>query len=217
MGWGPLLLCCWPGLPGLWYRGRWSSLLVAIVFAILLNLTLVVSFIWTGLFFDETFPAIAWPILLLIWMTTAWVAYQNLPDFMSVPVSPDTSSVVSSEEAESTDTLFIDARREYLRGHWAESESLLQRRIKHTPRDVESHLLLATLYRHTRQFNRAAEQLDWMEKYDQAIVWKNEIARERRLLDLIMEHEQSDPELDEQLPTNNDGVVKVERVTTKFN
>lgn len=213
MGWGPLLLCCWPGLPGLWYRGRWSSLLVAIVFAVLLNLTLVVSFIWTGLFFDETFPAIAWPTLLLIWMITGWVAYQNLPDFMSVPSSSPALETESSEAIESTDTLFIEARREYLRGHWAEAESLLQRKIKHSPRDVESHLLLATLYRHTRQFQLATEQLNWMEKYDESIVWKNEIARERQLLLLIMEHEQSEPDLDEQAPTNNDGIVKVEHVT----
>ena len=27
MRWGPLLLCGWPGLPGLWYRGNTSSFL----------------------------------------------------------------------------------------------------------------------------------------------------------------------------------------------
>lgn len=213
MGWGPLLLCCWPGLPGLWYRGRWSSLMLAIVFAVLLNMTLVVTFVWTGLFADETFPAIAWPVLLLIWMGTGWIAYQNLPDFVSVPLRTVEKGSTSSKEATTTDTLFIDARREYLRGHWSEAEGLLRRRIKHVERDVESHLMLATLYRHTRQFELANEQLAWMEKFDESLVWKNEIERERQLLELIREHEQSEPDQDEHGPTNNDGVVKVNFVT----
>ena len=66
MNFGPALLCCWPGLPGLWYRGRWSSLALAIAFAVLLNLTIVSSFVWTGIFRDEAYPAVAWPVLLVI-------------------------------------------------------------------------------------------------------------------------------------------------------
>ncbi len=46
MNWGPVILCGWPGLPGLWYRGYASSLLVAFGFSILLNLAVISSFIW---------------------------------------------------------------------------------------------------------------------------------------------------------------------------
>ncbi len=207
MNWGPALLCCWPGLPGLWFRGRWSSLALAIAFAILLNLTIVASFVWTGIFRDEAYPVIAWPILLLIWFTSAVIAKRNLPDVMSL-TKDDRFTVTDEETDDAIDTLFIEARREYLKGHWNEARSLLQRQIKHHARDIESRLMLATLFRHTRQFDEAAAQLDQIEKYDPAISWKNEIARERELLRLVHEYEltQHDPAV--ALADNNDGFIR---------
>ena len=185
MGWGSLLVCCWPGLPGLWFRGSWFSLCVALVFAVLLNLTLLVTFVWTGLISDDTIAALAWPTVLMIWLAAAWTSHRNLPDFMSVP---DVAAEMAEEE-ESSDALFIDARREYLRGHWAEAEGLLKRQIQRCPRDAESRLMLATLYRHTRQFPMAAEQLSLLERFDQSLAWREEMARERELLRLIEDHE----------------------------
>ena len=185
MGWGSLLVCCWPGLPGLWYRGRWSSLCIALVFAVLLNATLLVTFVWTGLVADDTIASLAWPTVLMIWLAAAWTSHRNLPDFMSVP---DVAAEMAEDE-ESSDALFIDARREYLRGHWAEAEGLLKRQIQRCPRDAESRLMLATLARHTRQFRVADEQLALLERFDQSLVWREEIARERELLKLIEDHE----------------------------
>ena len=86
MRWGPVLLCGWPGLSGLWYRGKLSSLLVAIGFSVLLNLALISTFLWPWSL-GETFPVVAWPMILVIWATSAWVAYHRLTDVMSVPVS----------------------------------------------------------------------------------------------------------------------------------
>ncbi|QEG24082.1 tetratricopeptide repeat protein [Mariniblastus fucicola] len=207
MNWGPAILCCWPGLPGLWYRGRWSSLMLAITFAILLNLTIVASFIWTGIFNDDSFPAIAWPVLLLIWFSSVVIARRNLPDVMSL-TKDDRFPANDSEPEGAIDALFIEARREYLKGHWNEAQSLLQRQLKHYPRDIESRLMLATLFRHTRQFDEATKQLNQVEKYDPAINWKNEIARERELLRLVHEFEltQHDPAAD--LADNNDGFIR---------
>ena len=207
MNWGTALLCCWPGLPGLWYRGRWSSLALAIAFTILLNLTIVATFVWTGIFHDDAFPAIAWPVLLLIWFTSTVIAKRNLPDVMSL-TKDDRFPVTEEETDDAIDTLFIEARREYLRGHWNEAQSLLQRQLKHHARDIESRLMLATLLRHTRKFDDAAAQLDQIEKYDPAISWKNEIARERELLRLVHEYELTRYDPAAHLANNNDGFIR---------
>lgn len=203
--WGAVLLCCWPGLPGLWYRGRWSSLALAIGFSILLNLTVVASFVWTGTFQDESFPAIAWPVVLLVWFCTTVLARRNLPDVMSLTAESD-SIAIGDESEDAVDTLFIDARREYLRGHWEEALGLLSRQLKHRPRDIESRLMLATMFRHTRKFDEAATQLDHIQRYDPAVFWKDEIERERELLKLVHDFEMSS-EL-EQETTNNDGIIR---------
>ena len=214
MSWGPSLLCCWPGLPGLWYQGRWTSLILAIGFAVLLNLTLVATFIWTDLFQDDSFPAIAWPVLLLFWLATTMVARRNLPDVMSL-TGEDHSSVVH-DDTDDVDSLFIDARREYLKGHWQEARGLLQRQLRHHPRDIESRLMLATLFRHTRQFDAARSELDHLRKYDPAVIWKNEMDREQELLRLIEEFESSQPGPAESDSTNNDGFVKTRIRGTKY-
>lgn len=180
--WGPKLLCGWPGLPGLWYRGSFFSLLVAIGFSILLNVALVTSFVWPWML-GETFLAIAWPLILLVWSISAVTTYRRLPDLMSV--SP--SEKVADQRP--PDTLFNQAQSEYLRGHWQESASLLQRLILRQPRDMEARLLLATLFRHTRQFENAKIQLDELMKFDESVEWVFEIERERELLDLIEQHE----------------------------
>ncbi len=205
MRWGPLLLCGWPGLTGLWYRGQMSSLLVAIGFSILLNLALVSSFLWPWSL-GETFPAVAWPMIFLVWATSAWIAYHRLTDVMSVPTTEKVA------DPERPDTLFIQAQREYLGGHWEEAESLLRMRIDKAPRDVEARLLLVTMLRHTRRLDQARLQLSDMTRYDEALEWEFEVDRERQLIELIERHEAAeqliDPEEEDVLPTNNDGFIR---------
>ena len=209
MRWGSIMMCGWPGLSGLWYRGQMSSLLVAIGFSILLNLSLVSSFLWPWSL-GETFPAVAWPMIFLIWGTSAWVAYHRLTDVMAVPSSEKVA------DPERPDTLFIQAQREYLGGHWEEAESLLQRRIENAPRDVEARLLLATLFRHTRRLSLARDQLIEMQKYDEAVEWVFETDREKQLVELIEQHETAErladlneAPMDDPMPPNNDGIIKI--------
>ena len=139
----------------------------------------------------------------------AWVAYHRLTDVMSVPVSEKVA------DPEQPDTLFIQAQREYLGGHWEEAEMLLKRRIASAPRDMESRLLLATLFRHSRRFEQAGEQLTDMQRFDVSLEWDFEIDRERQLIELIRRHEeaeqllQPDEDFEDVLPTNNDGFVRI--------
>ncbi len=205
MNWGPVLLCGWPGLPGLWFRGYMSSLLLAVGFSILLNMALVSSFLWPWSL-GETFPIFAWPVIFLIWMTSAAVAYKCLPDLMSVRKIP------SQDDSQVSDTLFIHAQREYLGGHWTEAEILLRRCLSGNPRDIEARLLLATLLRHDRRLDEATEMLDEVLKFDESANWMFEIRREQMLIELIADHEQSElsgaAEQSDVLPTNNDGFVR---------
>ena len=207
MDWGSRLLCSWPGLPGLWYRGNLSSLLLAVGFAIVLNLALITSFVWPHCL-GETFPAVAWPTLLILWTVAAFVSVSTLPDVMSVA----TGSRVSAPET--TDTLFIQAQHEYLSGDWHAAESLLRQRLNRFPRDVDARLLLATLLRHDRRLDRASDQLDTIQKFDESHAWDFEIRRERRLIELILEHEAAESAgvvtESELLPDNNDGYVQID-------
>lgn len=170
-------------------------------------MAIISTFIWTGIFADPTFVAIAWPVILTIWAATAWIGIQNLPDVMSVK-SRDGQTVLDS-----SDTLFLDARGEYLKGNWETAQRLLLTQLSQTPRDVESRLLLATLYRHTRQFESAYQQLETLEMFDESATWESEIQRERKLLELIIEHENTSPELEVSASkTNNDGFVRVKKI-----
>jgi predicted Zn-dependent protease len=129
---------------------------------------------------------------------------------MSVPTSEKVA------DPERPDTLFIQAQREYLGGHWEEAETLLRRRIENTPRDVEARLLLVTMLRHTRRLDLARNQLHEMMRFDEALEWEFEVDREQQLIELIQRHEaaeqlthtQEQDSVDFQ-PTNNDGIIRV--------
>ena len=209
MKWGQNLLCGWPGLPQLWLRGNYTSLIWAIGFSVVLNLALVSTFIWPALLGDVA-PAIAWPILFLVWLVTTWGALHSIVDLSKPPkmsseqersdFSTEKSGIIVSDDPaelqrENSHTLFNQAQREYLRGHWAEAESLLKRRLKLAERDIEARLLLATLFRHTERLDWASEQLLQLEKYDESVHWNFEIRRERELIGLLQD-EAPDPSTD---------------------
>ncbi len=197
MRWGQLLLCGWPGLAQLWLRGSYPALIFAIGFSILLNVTVVSSFLWPSLL-GNFFPAVAWPTLLLAWLASAVISLrmveqlagppkmsseQERNNFSDKKIGFSAHDEPSVENRELSHTLFNRAQHEYLMGHWAEAESLLKHRLDQTERDIEARLLLATMFRHTERFDDATHQLTQMEKFDDAVHWSFEIARERQLIE----------------------------------
>ena len=56
------------------------------------------------------------------------------------------------------------------------------RLLQRHPRDVEARLLLATLLRHARRYPEALDQLDRLERLNDAAKWTLEIETERRHL-----------------------------------
>jgi hypothetical protein len=167
-------------------------------------LALVSSFLWQEPL-GTTFPLVAWPVIFSVWTFSAFIAYRRLPDLMAVPTSEKVATEVHP------DTLFIQAQGEYLRGHWEEAMGLLVRQTQRNPRDVESRLLMATLFRHSRDFERAKIELVEMQKFDEAIEWEFEIGRERELLAAVKQHELAEAagntDSADLLPTNNDGII----------
>jgi hypothetical protein len=172
----PLILSVWPGLARLWLRGQWSGLAVAIGFGSLLQLALLVTFVWPQLLSRDlpvwAAPTGAWVLVVGLWIAGVRSAL-DLRRQMAREAMGDPAAV---------EPLLRQVQTEYLKGHWIEAESLLRQLLDQRPADVEAQLLLATLYRRTKRYDEARQQLDAMTKHAAAAKWIDEIDRELKLL-----------------------------------
>lgn len=211
----PKALCSWPGLAGLWLQGRWTSLLLAVGFSLVLNLALVSTFVWPALL-GSTTKMVLWPTLLVIWLVGAWNSWRLLNrSGKKGSESRDKSSPATD------DTLFIQAQTEYLKGDLTQAESLLVRQLQLDSRDVETRLLLASIYGRSRRIEKATRQLEMLGRLDESRPWKFEIGRLRNQLQTMspsteietdelstdVEHSPNDDEFIED--ENPDGIVKL--------
>lgn len=168
----PWILCLWPGLPRLWLRGDWSGLFAAAAFALVLNATLLSSLVW-----PEWLPTVwsraSWPVTLAIWAVSAVWAFRRLPAMLE-----------RTDDPAATD-LFEQAQSEYLQGDWYRAETLLGRLTRQNAEDVDARLALATLYRRTRRFGEAREELGRIGRLERAAKWEEEIRREWKHLERL--------------------------------
>lgn len=163
MGRMPWATYLWPGLPQICRFGSWPGLGLAIGFAVLLNLALVGTILWDGLFTPGARKLI-WAAVAITWIGSAVGARLRRQPTPSDPDGDD----------------FPHALEQYLKGNWFEAEQILARLLDRNPRDVEARLMLATLLRHTGRGQEAARQLDCLETVEGSGRWALEIARERR-------------------------------------
>ncbi len=77
---------------------------------------------------------------------------------------------------------FAKRSRNISKANWFEAESLLHAILADAPRDAESHLLLASVLRHSRRWAAALRRLDQLELLDTAARWRFEIRQERQLI-----------------------------------
>jgi len=75
--------------------------------------------------------------------------------------------------------LFREAQQRYLENDWVATEQLLLKLLKQDARDIESRLMLATLWRHQGRGEEALRQLNRLERLEAASIWKHEIEAER--------------------------------------
>lgn len=172
----PLTLSVWPGLARLWLRGQWSGLAVAVGFGSLLQLALLVTFVWPQLLSRElplwAAPTGAWVLVVGLWIAgvrSALALRRQLAD----EAKGDPAAV---------EPLLRQVQTEYLKGHWIEAETLLRQLLAQRPADAEAQLLLATLYRRTKRYDEARKQLDALTKLPAAARWIDEIERELKQL-----------------------------------
>jgi tetratricopeptide (TPR) repeat protein len=164
------IICLWPGLPRLWHPGDFFSLLEAIAFAALLNLALLASFFRSDAV-SHVWRLGIWVSVAVFWLFGMWRGFrQHTP-------------AADADWAHNQQDLFIRAQTEYLRGHWVEAQTLLEQLIRRDPEDVESHLLLASVYRRTQRIDLSRCQLRQIEDFEGAARWRFEIGRELAAID----------------------------------
>lgn len=164
------LSCFWPGLAQAWWRGSAAGLAAALAFGWSLCVLLIATFVWPDWFY-HWLVSLCWLAMLTFWLVATVRSHWHFGQLQA-----DAGPVAG-------DGRFAEAQTEYLRGNWFEAESLLLAILADTPRDAESHLLLAGVHRHTRRWSAAFRRLDQLERLDTAARWTFEIRRERQLIE----------------------------------
>lgn len=159
--------CLWPGLTDLWWRGQISALPYAIAFTLILNIYLVIQFIY-----PEWLPASVPKLIFWIGVPT-WVLFV-VRDFKTFPQRVDPGLPPDASD------LYNRALAHRLRRQYAEAEGLLTDMLAIEPRDPPALLLLAGLYRETDRFEASDLLLREMKRLEVADQWWLEIEAEQR-------------------------------------
>ncbi len=163
------LTLVWPGLPWLWLRGSRSGLVLALAFALVVDLAVLATFVWSELF-DRPVVAGLWAASAAIWVAGTALGVATFPVAL-----PD----VRPEGAED---LFVAARDAYLSRDWLAAEERLRHLLTLSPIDAEAQLLLATLFRRAGRLREARGALEALQRSDCGARWRPEIDRELSLI-----------------------------------
>jgi len=164
------LTLVWPGLPWLWLRGSRLGLVLALAFAVTVDVAVLTTFIWpelTGLGFSIGL----WTATAAVWLVSTASAVSTFP-----PPIPRV-------RAEAADGLFTQARDAYLARDWLAAEAHLEALLAIAPTDGEAQLLWATLLRRVGRTAEAQEALAKLSRSDSGGRWRAAIDREIALLD----------------------------------
>jgi tetratricopeptide (TPR) repeat protein len=164
------LTLVWPGLPWLWLRGSRLGLVLALAFAVTVDVAVLTTFIWpelTGLGFSIGL----WTATAAVWLVSTASAVSTFP-----PPIPRV-------RAEAADGLFTQARDAYLARDWLAAEAHLEALLAIAPTDGEAQLLWATLLRRVGRTAEAREALAKLSRSDSGGRWRAAIDREIALLD----------------------------------
>lgn len=126
---------------------------------------------------------IGYSALAVTWLLALWQSLAARRESIAEATADELSEVKPSEERQSQlDQIFREAQQRYLESDWVATEQLLLKLLKEDGRDVESRLMLATLWRHQGRHEEAVRQLDRLERLEAAEKWRHEIAAEREQL-----------------------------------
>lgn len=164
------LSCLWPGLPELWWRGRISALPTALAFAAAANFLLVARFVYPEWLASGLVRMGGW-VGVAIWLFCVVRSIRDMP------------LLIHPRRASGQPDRFVEAHQAYLRGQWAEAESLLTDCLAIEHRDPPSLLLLCGVYRHTARLEAAQRLLEEIRLTEAADGWWLEVGAEQARLD----------------------------------
>jgi len=186
----------WPGLPQLWIRGSWAGLLVAVGFTALLNVLLLATLVFSEWLTLEA-RLIGGGALVVVWLLARWQSRAERQANSLAAAQEATTTEATDEDtterpfvdawAAERDLLFREAQGHYLRDDWVATEQVLLKLLKQDARDVESRLMLATLWHHQGRDAEALRQLDRLDRLEAAEDWQHEIAAERMAIEIANE------------------------------
>ncbi len=131
-------LSLWPGLPQIWSGQEVLGLILAALFAVMLNLAMVARFIWT-----ESF-APGWPGFFMALVVCHWLACLGYTLWWIWLFHPE------RHRAE-IDRLYLEATEAYLQGRWNESRRQFERILAMDETDADALMQLGTLYVRSEQ------------------------------------------------------------------
>lgn len=169
-------MCLWPGLPQLWFAGRWTGLVLAVGFAALLNLVLLASLRWTDWWEPRTLVA-GWIALTALWLIAG--------------IGSMATGSARKTPAEENDS-FSDAVEHYLKGDLYQAELMFRRMIRRDHHDVDSHLMLTGLLRQSGRLSEATRQLEVLTRIEGAEKWQLETDQERKRIERRIEATKTD-------------------------
>jgi len=159
----------WPGLPWLWLRGSRSGLVLALAFAVVIDLAVLATFVWSELF-DAALVVGLWAAVAAVWGVGTAVGWATFPAALPATGGAD------------GEALFQAARDSYLARDWLAAEERLRELLTLSPTDGEAQLLLATLWRRAGRPREARAALEALARSDAGRRWSAEIERERQLI-----------------------------------
>jgi len=169
MGFARSLTLLWPGMPWLWLRGSVGGLVLAVAFAVVLDVAIVATWVWSELV-DLQVSIGLWTAAAAVWLVATVSAVAAFPP--PIPQARD----------EAADALYMKARDAYLARDWLAAETKLRALLVRAPTDGEAQLLLATLLRRVGRRDEAKTALEKLSRSDSGAAWQAAIAREMELL-----------------------------------
>ena len=154
----------WPGLAELWFVGRWSGLAMALALMAVVDVVLLLTFGWSELV-GPTERIVLWAVVGLGWVVlVGWSVWRG------------------KGSAGNEDGGFRLATEQYLAGDYGGAEEVLGGLLRRNGRDVDSRLMLATIFRRSGRLCEADRELDILVRTDGFEKWRWEIERERGAL-----------------------------------
>jgi hypothetical protein len=173
------LFSFWPGACKAWDRTDTTSLWIAIGFSWSTCLAIATTCLW-----EEWLHA--WLRFLLCFVLVAFACASGARVILFGEVIPEDTKPARDER-------FRKAQESYLQGSYFEAEQQLLKNLAINESDIESALLLASVYRRSGKFRESLETLSQLQLKERSARWTTEILVEKDKVLRSKRHSNSGP------------------------